>query len=167
MTNSKPQFVDKENLEEVEFEDDYFDKQDLRVINILAPGKQRELEDVPSVNNETINCYCCYLKPKLKQKLLLTGREAMGYFSWEERFEWGYGSQAEYNKLRKINASYQDKYEFITLIHDTSSERIFAKISRISDKKKFDIALEDLQVCKQGGEVWQLLEDYAYWFENC
>ena len=81
-------------------DDDYFDEQDLRVINILAPGREKELEDVPDVNQETLQSYASFLKNNLPEKFQLTGRESLGYFSWEERFEWGYSNQSEYKQLR-------------------------------------------------------------------
>ena len=47
------QYIDEEGIAD----DDYFDEQDLRVINILAPGLEKTLEDIPSVSNNTVKKY--------------------------------------------------------------------------------------------------------------
>lgn len=147
-------------------DDDYFDAQDLRVINILAPGQEKELDDVPEVSDETLECYYTFLKQNLPEGLVLTGCESIGHFSWEERFEFGYSSEKEFERLRKKKGSYRDSYTFIALVQDLSHSRIFANVMRTNDKKQFCIPLEDLESKEQTSQLKQILEDYSYWFEN-
>ena len=147
-------------------DDDYFDQQDLRVINIVAPGKAKELEDVPTVNQGTIKKYFQYLSLNLDEGLLLTGRESLGYFAWEEAFEWEGAKDHAYNQLRKKNGSYEDKYLLQSLHEIVDGTVIMASVLREVDKKAFNIPLEDLEVCSRDSVEYELLEDYSYWVVN-
>ena len=140
--------------------------QDLRVINILAPGQANTLENVPYLDVGTIQKYYHYLDNTLEKGLQLTGRESMGYFEWEGCFEWADSEPREYKRLKKMKASYTDRYEFSSLILNISSENIIAKVVRVSDQKIFDIPLEDLEVCNKANSLMDILEDYSYWYVN-
>ena len=39
-------------------------------------------------------------------------------------------------------------------------------VSRISDNKKFDIPLADLEACDENSNEHVLIEDYSMWFVN-
>ena len=147
-------------------DDNYFDKQDLRVIRVLAPGKAKDLDEIPIVSSDTIKIYYQHLKEILANNILLTGRESLGYFEWEEQFEWDDGNESAYEKLRDKYGSFKDKYQLLALLSDNREEKIIAEVLRQDDQKTFHIPLEDLEACDQAGEAWLCLEDYAFWFEN-
>ena len=143
-----------------------FDDQDLRIINILTPNQKNKLEDLPFVSEETLRVYYRYLEEKLPHQLELTGRESTGYFSWEEAFEFGYGNDEQYNKLKKIKASYQDKYQFQALLNSDCKDGIITHVMRIGDQKIFDVPLSDLEVVDVNLDAWQIIEDYSMWIVN-
>lgn len=152
--------------QKIQTDNEYFDQQDLRIINILAPGQHEELEDVPWVNALTIKQYFQYLNKKITTGLLLTGRESLGYFSWEERFEWEGETGSNYDRLRRDKGSYKDKYFLQSLYERTNEMQITATVMRKNDKKVFEIPLNDLEVCHKNSKEYQILEDYSYWFVN-
>ena len=63
------------------------------------------------VSKKTLQIYFEYFKENLEFPCVLTGIESMGYFSWEERFDLGFGSKKEYKILRSERGSYKDNYE--------------------------------------------------------
>ena len=75
------------------------DEQLRRIVRTL--GKN----EIPEVNNKTLKTYLAYLKKTLEFPCYLTGMED---FSWEERYIFGYGSEAEYEELKKTQPSYTD-----------------------------------------------------------
>ena len=91
----------------------------------------------------------------------------MGYFGWEERYSFGYGSKAEYQRLRKERASFQDQYELekfdATLDVDWD---ILVNVRRTYDNKRFTIPLSELQAVDETSQDYQLLNDYTVWFVN-
>jgi len=143
----------------IDFEDD-----EKRIADILVPGQK--IEDLPDVSLEMLEKYFQYLSQNVKGNLLLTGQESMGYFAWEEKFDFGYGSQKEYDQLRKQKASYHDKFKLLRLKNIDPSYGIIAAVSRISDNKKFDIPLADLEACDENTTEYMLLDDYSMWFVN-
>lgn len=132
------------NEKETTMEDFELDDDERRVANILVPGQK--IEDLPDVSWEMLEKYYQYLSQKLPGDLLLTGQESLGYFAWEEKFEWGYGSKKEYNQLKKQQASYHDKFKLVALQNIDPVYGIVAAVLRITDNKKFDIPLADLEV---------------------
>lgn len=135
-----------------------------RMSQILAPGKS--LEEPPEVNSKTLKKYYQFLQRQLPRDVLMTGRESMGYFGWEERFEWGPGNEGEYRQLIQENASYKDQFKFVSVHQDNEYTGVYANVIRISDHKTFHIPLEDLEVCDEKIAQWQVIEDYAAWFVN-
>lgn len=152
------------NEKETTMEDFELDDDERRVANILVPGQK--IEDLPDVSWEMLEKYYQYLSQKLPGDLLLTGQESLGYFAWEEKFEWGYGSKKEYNQLKKQQASYHDKFKLVALQNIDPVYGIVAAVLRITDNKKFDIPLADLEACDENSNEYVLLEDYSMWFVN-
>ena len=159
MSGNEPQCIDEES-------DNCLDEQDLRIANILAPNLVSELDELPSVSKESIEKYYQHIKKELDKQLLLTGRDSLGYFEWEERFEWGGGDISEFNQLKETHGSYTDQYQLASLVKDDSGEKILAGVVRLSDQKQFYIPLDDLEAGKQDSKAWQILEDYSCWYVN-
>jgi hypothetical protein len=76
------------------------DADEARIIKIL------ETEEVPEVSEENLLKYRKYLIQHLDPKAIFTGRED---FPWEEKYVFGPGSCAEYEKLKKTHPSYTDE----------------------------------------------------------
>jgi hypothetical protein len=95
---------------------------------------------------------------------VLTGRED---FQWEEKYVFGIGDQAEYEKLKKTHPSYTDEYELLDLSADITEEHdLLAIVKRISDGKSFEIGLSWLTTKPEKGKDYQLLDDFATWVVN-
>lgn len=124
--------------------------------------------EVPSVTNSTLRQYFEYLKANLASPCMLTGIESLGYFSWEERFSFGYGRKSEYERLRREKGSYHEQYELRTLEDATVDEDwdILVKVERIPHRKRFTIPLSELQAVDKNSNNYQLLEDYSVWYVN-
>ncbi|MBN1887933.1 MAG: hypothetical protein JW850_08070 [Thermoflexales bacterium] len=123
-------------------------------------------DETPVVKIKTIRLYFKYLKKHLVCPCLLTGIESMGYFKWEERFSFGYGSEAEHTQLRRECGSFREKYEFSTFDAWVEDWDILANVYRIPYRKKFTIPLSELQAVDKGSHNYQLLNDYTVWFVN-
>jgi hypothetical protein len=134
--------------------DDYY-------VNVLGA------EDI-SVSYKNLVAYLAFLKKELKPPFIVTGIESMGTFKWEERYSFGYGSKIEYNELRKKNPSMKDEYEILEFNEDEIEDcnQIFVKVRRLSDKKKFEIGLDELQFIDEKSENHVLLDDFVTWFVN-
>ncbi|SHN92547.1 hypothetical protein BHECKSOX_1013 [Bathymodiolus heckerae thiotrophic gill symbiont] len=52
-----------------------------------------ETNEIPTVSDETLEIYIEYIKKNIICPCVLTGIESMGYFSWEERYSFGYGNK--------------------------------------------------------------------------
>lgn len=127
------------------------------------------LEDyIPQVTEDTLQIYFEHIKDNLELPCLLTGIESMGYFGWEERYSFGYGSKAEYQQLRKTKASFQDEYVLKTFAAtvDMDWEDIVVDVSRTADDKEFTIPLSELQAADEASAQYQLLNDYTVWYVN-
>jgi hypothetical protein len=124
--------------------------------------------EIPTVTGPTLHQYFEYLKANLMCPCMLTGIESMGYFGWEERFEFGYGSKGEYQRLRRERGSYHDQYELRTLEDATVDEYwdILVKVERIPHRKRFTIPLSELQAVDEDSDNYQLLNDYTVWYVN-
>lgn len=126
--------------------------------------------ETPSVTDETLHRYFEYLKENLDCPCLLTGIESIGYFGWEERFDFGFGTRQEYSRLRRQRGSYKDKYELRTL-DDAAVEKdcdiLLVKVERIPGRKRFTIPLSELEAAEgESPANDQLLNDYTVWYVN-
>ena len=123
-------------------------------------------DEIPSADEATIQTYFEYLKKNLVCPCLLTGMESMGFFEWEDRFDFGYGSKREYERLKKENGSYQDIYELKEFDATLNEIDIYARVRRVSDRKKFIIPLSELEAVDKASKNYQLLDDYSVWRVN-
>jgi hypothetical protein len=140
-----------------EFDDPQFD----RIKQVFGT------EEIPPVQPDSLQTYFDYIRENLEVPCLLTGIESMGYFGWEERYEFGYGSQTEYQRLRKERASFQDQYELTKLDAALDVDwDILVNVRRTSDDKHFTIPLSELQAVDETSQNYQLLNDYSVWFVN-
>ena len=124
-------------------------------------------DEIPRMEGKTLHIYFEYLKERLDCPCLLTGIESIRFFGWEERFEFGYGSQAEYERLRRQEGSYKDKYELKEFDATVDEEwDILVKVQRIPYRKRFEIPLSQLQAVDKSSGNYQLLNDYTVWYVN-
>jgi hypothetical protein len=134
------------------------EKQERRIAQILGQRK------VAGVTPATLKKYLDFLKRELEYPFELTGIED---FQWEERYVMGFGSQAEYQKLKKTRPSYTDTYELLALNEEIDDYYgLLAKVKRVSDKKSFELPLADLKATEEGSKNYQLLDDFSVWFVN-
>jgi Calcium binding len=135
-----------------------FDAQDERIAKVLGE------DEVPEVNDRTLRRYLAYLKENLEFPCHLTGIED---FSWEERYVFGYGSQVEYEKLKKTQPSYTDTFEVLGFEEEVDEGYgILVKVKRVSDKKKFSLPLADLAATDEQSKNYRVLDDFSVWFVN-
>jgi hypothetical protein len=123
-------------------------------------------DEIPSVSRSAIKKYHKYLEQNLTCPCLLTGIESIGFFRWEERFSFGYGSHEEHERLKQKNGSFRDTYElkeFEAIVDDWD---IFVTVYRIPRRKKFTIPLSELQAIDKESQNYQLLNDYTVWRVN-
>jgi hypothetical protein len=139
-----------------------YDEQCSRIQSVFELGK------IPEITEKNLGHYLRWLKLKLTFPCILTGIESMGYFSWEERYEFGYGSPKDYEKLKRERGSYKESYELQTLDKATvyKDRDILVPVVRVSDKKRFTIPLSELQASDKNSENYQLLNDYTVWYVN-
>ena len=119
--------------------------------------------EVPEVSAGNLRVYRQYLLQHFDRKVVLTGRED---FPWEERYVFGPGNQAEYEKLKRTNASYTDKYELLDILEEVLENDLIAQVKRVSDGKQFVIELSWLTTKPKKGKDYQLLDDFATWAVN-
>ncbi len=133
-------------------------EQDRRIAVILGE------DDVVEVDATTLGLYLDYLKKNISLPCHLTGIDE---FAWEERFVFGHGSRAEYEKLKKTQPSHADTYELLGF-NDTVKEDfgIVVYVKRLSDKMKFTLPLADLKATDEQSNNYQLLDDFSAWFVN-
>jgi hypothetical protein len=136
-----------------------FRKQEKRIRSVFP----KDLEDI-SRRAETIEIYRIYLNNNLNFPLKLTGIED---FNWEEFYVFGPGSEKEYEELKKTQPSYTDIFN-MTKLDDYYDDDygLFAKVIRVTDKKRFRIPLADLKAIYEESNDYQLLDDYSVWFVN-
>jgi hypothetical protein len=140
------------------------DTQEERIAQIIADGDV-DNEEKQEKSTETIAKYLHYLKENIELPCIVTGIED---FPWEEKYVFGYGNKKEYEKLKKENPSYKDKFEILDFIvdEDYSDEQIFVSAKRISDQKEFILDLDYLNAVDKKSKNYQLLDDYAVWYVN-
>lgn len=136
------------------------DEQKKRIAQILAGGDAKK--DSLRKSSKTVEKYLQYLKENIEFPCTLTGRED---FRWEEKYVFGYGSEKEYEKLKKNNPSYKDIFKLIRFEKDVD-EQILVKVKRRSDNKEFVIELDWLKATDKNSKNCQLLDDYAVWYVN-
>ena len=123
-------------------------------------------DEIPAASPSTIQTYFEHIQKNLVCPCLLTGIESMGFFSWEERFSFGYGSDDEHEQMRQENGSFRDTYalkEFDAIADEWDIE---VNVQRIPGHKKFRIPLSELQAQDKTSPNYQLLKDYTVWRVN-
>ena len=136
----------------------YFEEKERRIARILGE------DEVPDVEDISLTRYLAYLKKNLEHPCYLTGIED---FPWEERFVFGYGSESEYEKLKKTQPSFTDTFEFLGFEEDISEDcGLLVKVKRVADKRKFTLPLADLEATDEQSKNYQLLNDFSVWFVN-
>jgi len=140
------------------------DAQEERIAQILADG-DIDNEEKQEKSTETIAKYLHYLKENIELPCIVTGIED---FPWEEKYVFGYGNKKEYEKLKKENPSYKDKFEILDFIEDEdyNDEQIFVSVKRLSDQKEFILELDYLKAVDKKSKNYQLLDDYSVWYVN-
>lgn len=136
-----------------------FDKQEQRIESVFP----KRINDI-SKQTKTLNIYKRFLENNLDFPVKLTGIED---FNWEEFYIFGPGDKKDYEELKKTRPSYKDIYN-LTRIDDHIEEDygLFAKVTRISDRKRFQIPLADLKAVDEKSKNYQLLDDYSVWCVN-
>ena len=140
------------------------DIQEERIAQILADGDV-DNEEKQEKSPETIAKYLHYLRKNIEFPCIVTGLED---FPWEEKYVFGYGNKKEYEKLKKDNPSYKDKFEILDFIEDENynDEQILVSAKRLSDQKKFILELDYLKAVDKKSKNYQLLDDYSVWYVN-
>ena len=126
-------------------------------------------DEIPVAQRETVQTFINYLESRLQLPCVLTGIESMGYFGWEERFDFGFGSQAEYEQMRRELGSYHDRYELAKFEPDIEEDWNFdalVEVRRLDDGKRFAIPLSELRVADKNSDDYVLLNDYSVWIVN-
>ena len=106
-----------------------------RIAAILAPDSSynEELEefDIPEVSYDSLEVFEDFLNGSVNSGTELTGRESLGYFSWEERFEFqGKVGSKEYLDIKKEKASCRDIFIFLNIGEVNEEYGIIAKVKR-------------------------------------
>ncbi|NES03817.1 MAG: hypothetical protein F6K22_13800 [Okeania sp. SIO2F4] len=128
---------------------------------------EQKLEEIFGTTNLEVNPtnlkkYLKYLKQNLTIPCLVTGMEE---FEWEEHYTMGPGSKKEYQKLKKTQPSYTDKFNLLKLDNKLDVEYgILAVLERTTDNRKFTLPLADLETVVEDSINAELLEDYSMWF---
>ena len=118
------------------------DSQENRIAQILADGDV-DNEEMQEKSPETIVKYLHYLKENIEFPCMVTGMED---FPWEEKYVLGPGNKKEYEKLKKDNPSYKDKFEILNFYEDEDyDEPIMVSVRRLSDQKEFILDLDCLE----------------------
>ena len=136
-----------------------FEEQKKRIESIF----HKKIDNI-SKRTETLEVYKQYLDENLDFPVKLTGIED---FNWEEFYILGPGDENEYEELKKTRPSYRDEYNLIRIEeHIEEDYGLFAKVTRISDKKRFQIPLADLKAIDEKSKNYKLLDDYSVWCVN-
>ena len=106
------------------------DEQFQRIYNIFGVSD----EDDAEVNMENLQKYLEYLKDHIETPYIVTGIEDMGCFGWEEYYNFGPGSEREYNKLKKKYASFTDEYtlHYLDFMMILTRKKGFMSMSNVS-----------------------------------
>ncbi len=141
--------------------------QEERIMQVFGANTE---EDIPSVDETTLQTYARHLKAHIQLPCLLTGIESIGYFGWEERFQFGYGSKAEHDRMRKEFGSLDDQFlleEFTPTLKTVGwSLDIVVTVKRSGDGKRFEIPLSELEATDENSDNTILLNDFTVWKVN-
>jgi hypothetical protein len=138
------------------------DEQDKRISKIVGRDEDATFED-------GLDKFYEHLTRSLKLPCDVTGVED---FRWEEYYVLGPGSPKEYERLRKTQPSFQDKFELLRIGKDGQSqwmmffEDLTAHVRRKIDGKEFILGLAEIKAVDRKSANYQLLDDYAVWFVN-
>jgi hypothetical protein len=139
-----------------------FDEQEKRWETILGDSAEGTQE-------VALEMFFKHLKANLQLPCEVTGTED---FRWEEPYVIGGWSQQEYERLKKTQPSYTDKYKLLGIERGCWSEwmmfgeDIVAHVRRNGDGKEFDLGLAELRVTNKKSLNFQLIDDYAVWLCN-
>lgn len=140
----------------------FIDEQKKRIAEILSTvaNAGENLRRSPITTRK----YLDYLRQNIDLPCLLTGRED---FLWEEKYVFGFGSEEEYEELKKTNPSYTDTFELLEFMDlKEGDEDIIVKVKRKSDNKIFFIGLDWLKAKKKNSKNFQRIDDYGVWHTN-
>ncbi len=138
-----------------------FDEQERRINHVL------DTAEIPPVDAVTLSTYLNYLEAHLQLPCLVRGIESIGYFGWEERFQFGYGSKAEYERLRREFGSLKDEFELKALEGELEPGwDMMVNVRRTSDGKHFTIPLSELEAVDENSDNAVMLNDYTVWIVN-
>ncbi len=136
-----------------------FEKQEKRIESVFP----KKIDDI-SKRTETLDIYKRFLEKNIDFPVKLTGIED---FNWEEFYIFGPGDKREYEELKKTRPSYKDIYSLIRIDeHIEEDYGLFVKVTRISDRKRFQIPLADLKAVDEKSKNYHLLDDYSVWCLN-
>ena len=118
---------------------------------------------------EALEKFFQHLKATLQFPCEVTGIED---FQWEEPYVIGGWSQKEYERLKKTQPSYRDRYDLLAIEQDAYSEwmlfgeDIAAIVRRKKDKKEFVLGLSELRATDKKSDNFQLIDDYSIFLVN-
>ena len=120
------------------------------------------------VNKPNLRKFLTHIKKNITYPCILAGIESMGDFDWEEKFQFGYGSNKEYENLRKTNPSLKDEFELLEFLDKEidAYETIPVKVRRISDKKQFILCLDGLKPVDEASDNYAIIDEFVVWFVN-
>ncbi len=142
---------------------DLWAEQDARIEEIVG-----DLESAPF--KAGVAKFYTHLSHSLELPCDVTGIED---FQWEERYIFGSSQPSEYASLRKIQPSFRDTFELMSIEQDVVSawmlfggEDLGAHVRRKSDGKEFCLGLAELEVVNKTSKNYQILNDYVVFFVN-
>ncbi len=119
---------------------------------------------------DQVDAFYRHLLRSLELPCEVTGSED---FRWEECYVFGVGSRAEYDRLKKDQPSFKDKFDLLAIKRGIVSEwmmfggeDIGAHVKRKSDGKEFWLGLAELKGVVKKSRNAQLLHDFAVFFVN-
>ena len=137
-----------------------YDIQLERILAILEVDSEKK----EKVDEQSLDKYLGYIKDNVVFPCIVTGIED---FEWGEFYVLGQGDEKEHEELKKTRPSFADRFEIIKFNDEPDDMYgIIVEVLRLSDKKKFDLPLSDLETEKDSSRNRQLLDDYSVWFVN-
>jgi hypothetical protein len=123
-----------------------------------------------STLRDGIDAFYNHLLQALELPCEVTGVED---FRWEEPYVIGGIDPTGYQRLKKTQPSYRDRYELLAIDKDVSSEwmlfwdeDIGAHAKRKSDGKEFWLGLSELKAVEKNSRNAQLIDDFAVYLVN-
>ena len=127
-------------------------------------------DDEEPTSGDCLDKFHDHLASSLQLPCDVTGIEDFG---WEEIYVIGPGDPEEYERLRKNQPSFEDKFELLEIKKDVYSqwmmfydEDLAGRVLRKSDGKEFHLGLAEIKAVDKKSKNYQLLDDYAVWFVN-